>query len=250
MNKNHYRYVLRLGDNALILGQRMTEWCGHSPFLEEDIAMANCALDHIGRARLLLSYAGEIEGVGRSEDDLAFIRSDREFENFLLCELPIGDYAFTMARQYLLDTYHYHLFTGLISSTDGTLSAIAHKAIKETTYHMNRSRDWVLRLGDGTEESHGRIQIALERMWNYTDELFEVDSVDVEMAAEAIAPDPELLQSRWQADITATLKKATLVVPEKKWSLSGGRDGLHTEAMGYLLSEMQYLQRAYPGLSW
>ena len=167
MNKNHYRYVLRLGDNALILGQRMTEWCGHSPLLEEDIAMANCALDHVGRARLLLSYAAELEGEGRSEDDLAFVRSDREFENFLLCELPIGDYAFTMARQYLLDTYHYYLFTELVSSSDETLSAIAQKAIKETTYHMDRSRDWVLRLGDGTEESHERMQVALEGMWNY-----------------------------------------------------------------------------------
>ena len=250
MNKNHYRYVLRLGDNALILGQRMTEWCGHSPLLEEDIAMANCALDHVGRARLLLSYAAELEGEGRSEDDLAFVRSDREFENFLLCELPIGDYAFTMARQYLLDTYHYYLFTELVSSSDETLSAIAQKAIKETTYHMDRSRDWVLRLGDGTEESHERMQVALEGMWNYTEELFERDSVDVQMIAEAIGPDPERLHSKWQADINATIKKATLRVPEKKWSLSGGRNGLHTEAMGHLLSEMQHLQRTYPGLSW
>ncbi|MBT4205267.1 MAG: phenylacetate-CoA oxygenase subunit PaaC [Proteobacteria bacterium] len=250
MNKNHYRYVLRLGDNALILGQRMTEWCGHSPLLEEDIAMANCALDHVGRARLLLSYAAELEGEGRSEDDLAFVRSDREFENFLLCELPIGDYAFTMARQYLLDTYHYYLFTELVSSSDETLSAIAQKAIKETTYHMDRSRDWVLRLGDGTEESHERMQVALEGMWNYTEELFERDPVDVQMIAEAIGPDPERLHSKWQADINATIKKATLRVPEKKWSLSGGRNGLHTEAMGHLLSEMQHLQRTYPGLSW
>ena len=250
MNKNHYRYVLRLGDNALILGQRMTEWCGHSPLLEEDIAMANCALDHVGRARLLLSYAAELEGEGRSEDDLAFVRSDREFENFLLCELPIGDYAFTMARQYLLDTYHYHLFTELVSSSDETLSAIAQKAIKEATYHMDRSRDWVLRLGDGTEESHERMQVALEGMWNYTEELFERDPVDVQMIAEAIGPDPEWLHSKWQADINATIKKATLSVPEKKWSLSGGRNGLHTEAMGHLLSEMQHLQRTYPGLSW
>ena len=228
----------------------MTEWCGHSPLLEEDIAMANCALDHVGRARLLLSYAAELEGEGRSEDDLAFVRSDREFENFLLCELPIGDYAFTMARQYLLDTYHYYLFTELVSSSDETLSAIAQKAIKETTYHMDRSRDWVLRLGDGTEESHERMQVALEGMWNYTEELFERDPVDVQMIAEAIGPDPERLHSKWQADINATIKKATLRVPEKKWSLSGGRNGLHTEAMGHLLSEMQHLQRTYPGLSW
>jgi ring-1,2-phenylacetyl-CoA epoxidase subunit PaaC len=250
MNKHHYRYVLRLGDNALILGQRMSEWCGHSPFLEEDIAMANCALDHVGRARLLLSYAGELEGEGRSEDDLAFIRSDREFENFLLCEIPIGDYAFTMMRQYLLDTYHYYLFSGLISSVDERLSGIAQKAIKETTYHMDRSRDWVIRLGDGTEESHGRMQVALERVWNYTDELFEANSVDAAMTVAAIAPDLEWLQSRWQVDILSTLKKATLTLPEKKWALSGGRDGLHTEAMGHLLSEMQHMQRTYPGLSW
>jgi ring-1,2-phenylacetyl-CoA epoxidase subunit PaaC len=250
MNNHHYRYVLRLGDNALILGQRMSEWCGHSPFLEEDIAMANCALDHVGRARLLLSYAGELEGEGRSEDDLAFIRSDREFENFLLCEIPIGDYAFTMMRQYLLDTYHYYLFSGLISSVDERLSGIAQKAIKETTYHMDRSRDWVIRLGDGTEESHGRMQVALERVWNYTDELFEANSVDAAMTVAAIAPDLEWLQSRWQVDILSTLKKATLTLPEKKWALSGGRDGLHTEAMGHLLSEMQHMQRTYPGLSW
>jgi ring-1,2-phenylacetyl-CoA epoxidase subunit PaaC len=155
-----------------------------------------------------------------------------------------------MMRQYLLDTYHYYLFSGLISSVDERLSGIAQKAIKETTYHMDRSRDWVIRLGDGTEESHGRMQVALERVWNYTDELFEANSVDAAMTVAAIAPDLEWLQSRWQVDILSTLKKATLTLPEKKWALSGGRDGLHTEAMGHLLSEMQHMQRTYPGLSW
>ncbi len=246
----HFEYVLRLGDNALVLGQRVSEWCGHSPFVEEDVAMANTALDHIGRARLLLSLAGEIEGRGQTEDDLAYKRSEREFKNFLLCELPIGDFAFTIVRQVLMDTYHYHLYDRLQRSSDETLAAIAAKVVKESTYHLRHSSQWLIRLGDGTDESHRRAQAALDEQWRFTSELFAADSVDDYAVAAAIGPDVTALEQVWREHVGGILDESTLQQPEDVPLAASGRRGLHTEHMGFLLASMQAVQRAYPGLEW
>ena len=252
MSAEQFEYVLRLADNALILGQRLSEWCGHSPFLEEDIAMANTALDHIGRARMLYTHAGRLEGRGRDEDALAFQRDEREFRNVLMCELPIGDYAFTLVRQYLLDVYHRHQFAALMSSADDELAAIAAKASKEAAYHVRRSGDWVLRFGDGTEESHRRSQAALDELWAYTAELFATDEIEDAMILARMAPDMNAVRQAWEAEVLPRLRAATLVLPEDSdgWQASGGRAGLHTEHMGHLLAEMQTVQRTFPGLQW
>ncbi len=250
MSTAHVEYVLRRGDDALILGQRLAEWCGHSPFLEEDIAMANTALDHIGRARLLLTHAGTLEGRGRDEDALAYQRGEREFLNALICELPIGDFSFSLMRQYLLDVFHHALFQALTQSKDDGLAAIAAKAVKESAYHVRRSGDWVVRLGDGTAESHRRIQTALDELWGYTDELFIVDAVECEMASAGIAPVLADIAACWQAAVDPVLASAGLTVPKDEWRAGGGRAGLHTEHMGRLLAEMQSVQRSYPGQSW
>ncbi len=246
----HFEYVLRLGDNALILGQRLSEWCGHSPFVEEDVAMANTALDHIGRARMLLTLAGELEGSGQTEDDLAFKRNEREFKNFLLCELPVGDFAFTIVRQVLLDAYHFHLYDGLQQSSDPTLAAIAAKAVKECTYHLRHSSQWLIRLGDGTDESHRRAQDALNEQWRFTSEFFDVDQVDEFAVAAEIGPDVAGIRQQWYAEIANVLSTATLTQPQDAPLAASGRRGLHTEHMGYLLASMQSVQRAYPGLEW
>ncbi|MCP5201024.1 MAG: phenylacetate-CoA oxygenase subunit PaaC [Gammaproteobacteria bacterium] len=250
MSDAHFTYVLRLGDNALVLGQRLSEWCGHSPFLEEDIAMANTALDLIGRARMLYSHAGRLEGRGRDEDALAYLRDEREFGNFLMCELPNGDYGFTLVRQYLLDVYHRHLYAALTESRDDELAAIAAKAVKEAAYHARRSGDWVLRLGDGTAESNARCQAALDELWGYTAELFTPDAVDSAMLEAGVAPDLATLRTRWEADVLARLAEAGLTVPADDWQAEGGRAGRHTEHMGRLLAELQFVQRAYPGQQW
>ncbi|MCZ6664861.1 MAG: phenylacetate-CoA oxygenase subunit PaaC [Gammaproteobacteria bacterium] len=250
MSQAHFEAVLRLGDNALILGQRLSEWCGHSPFLEEDIAIANTALDHIGRARMLLSHAGELEGRGRSEDDLAYFRDEREFRNFLMVELPIGDFAFTLVRQFLLDVYHHELYARLKGSTDATLAGIAAKAVKECAYHVRRSGEWVLRLGDGTTESHDRAQPALDELWGFSHELFAGDAVDRAMADAKIAPDLAVIYEHWRREVEAILIEATLQIPDDGWQATGGREGVHTEHMGHLLAELQVLQRAYPELEW
>lgn len=247
---DHFEYLLRLGDNALILGQRLSEWCGHSPFVEEDVAMANTALDHVGRARMLLTHAAEVEGAGQTEDTLAYHRTEREFRNFLLVELPIGDFAFTIVRQFLADTYHYNLFEALVDSNDETLAAIAAKAVKESRYHLRRSSEWLCKLGDGTEESHGRTQDALNRIWRFTSELFEIDAVDEAVIAAGIAPKIELLETPWHHHVDETLREATLEKPAAAPLAASGRKGIHTEHLGYLLAEMQHLQRAYPGLTW
>jgi ring-1,2-phenylacetyl-CoA epoxidase subunit PaaC len=246
----HFEYVLRLGDNALILGQRISEWCGHSPFVEEDVAMANTALDHIGRARLLLTHAAELAGTGQTEDDLAYLRTERDFKNFLLCELPIGDFAFTIVRQVLMDTYHFLLFDRLQSSTDVTLAAIAAKVVKESTYHLRHSSEWLIRLGDGTAESHERVRGALHEQWRFTSELFAGDGVDEFAAAAGIGPALPALAAAWRERIGAILREATLDVPPDAPLAASGRAGLHTEHMGYLLAEMQSVQRTYPGLTW
>ena len=250
MNNAHFEYVLRLGDNALILGQRLAEWCGHGPFLEEDIALANTALDHVGRARMLLTHAGEMEGQGRDEDALAFRRDERDFRNFLICELPVGDFAFTLVRQFLLDVYHLHLFDALQGSADDTLAGIAAKAVKECAYHVRRSTDWVQRLGDGTAESHARAQAALDELWPYSNEFFAGDAIDAAMESTGVAPTLAAIYTAWQAETESTLAAATLAIPADEWQATGGRDGLHTEHMGHLLAEMQVLQRSHPGLEW
>ncbi len=250
MNAAHFEYVQRLGDNALILGQRLSAWCGHSPFLEEDIAMANTALDLIGRARMLYTHAAALEGQGRDEDALAYGRDERQFGNFLICELPNGDYAFTLVRQYLLDVYHHQLFLALCDSSDPSLAAIAAKAVKEAAYHLRRSGDWLVRLGDGTDESHARCQTALDELWAYTGELFVGDGIDSAMAERGIGLDPAQLAPAWRETVTTQINNATLKVPRDDWQASGGRAGLHTEHMGHLLAELQFLQRAYPGLQW
>lgn len=241
-------YARRLGDDALILGQRLCEWCSNAPVLEEDLALANTALDYLGRARLLLSYAGSFSG--KTEDELAFLRGEREFENLLLVELPNGDFAFSMARQFLLDVFEHGFFAALAASSDEQLAAIAGKAGKEVRYHLRRSAEWLRRLGLGTEESNARTQAALDELWGYTAELFEMDSLEERLVSTGVAVDRRVLQAGWLAEVTRAITQAGLRVPETAWSVRGGREGVHTEYLGHLLSELQYLQRAHPGLSW
>lgn len=249
-NEAVLQYAVRLGDDALILGHRLSEWCSNAPFLEEDLALTNVALDYIGRARMFYSYAAELSGDGRSEDSFAYLRDCREFTNLLLHELPRGDFAFTMARQYLVDEYALAFMQALQDSTDPRLAGIAAKAVKESTYHLRRSRDWVLRLGDGTEESHRRLQSAVDDLWGYTDELFEPDALETGLVKAGIAVDSAALRPAWDAAVRATLEEATITVPAGDWSVRGGRQGIHTESLGHLLSELQFMQRAYPGLQW
>ena len=221
----------------------MAEWCGHAPELEEDIALANVALDLLGHARFWLSYAGD-------EDELAFLRDAREFRNVLLVEQPNGDYAMTMARQFYFDAWHYLLLERLEHSTDARIAEIAAKARKEVTYHVERSSDWVVRLGDGTEQSHRRMQAALDELWMYTGELFEMDAVDEEMLRRGVGADLTALRAPWIERVGKKLAEATLRVPSGTWMQRGGKQGVHTEKLGYLLAEMQFLQRAYPNAQW
>ena len=252
MKKNEalFEYVLRLADDALINGQRLSEWCGHGPFLEEDVGVANTALDLIGRARLLLTYAGQLEGKGRDEDALAYGRDEREFRNVLMLELPNGDFAFTCVRQYLVDAYNSLLYGHLLESRDETLAGIAGRAAKESAYHLRHTREWMLRLGDGTEESHMRSQQALDRLWPYAAEFFTADAVTGVIGELGVGPDPQRLRHEWYSETRETFRRATLEPGDEGFHPSGGRDGRHTEYMGFLLAEMQFLQRAYPGLTW
>ncbi|MDR6584617.1 phenylacetate-CoA oxygenase subunit PaaI [Herbaspirillum sp. BH-1] len=244
-------YVRRLGDNVLVLSQRLSEWCGKGPALEEDMALINVSLDLIGQARLWLSYAGELEGQGRSEDQLAFLRDAHQFHNLLLVELPNGSYADTLARQFLFDVWHYFLLQGLCQSDDARIVEIAQKCLKEVTYHVRRSTDLVVRLGDGTEESHRRMQAAIDDLWMYTGELFTPDALDTAMQQQGLAPALDELQQKWQQHVTEVLQLATLRIPAAGlWMQSGGKQGRHTEHLGYLLAEMQFLQRSYPGAAW
>lgn len=244
------KFALALGDDALTMGQRLSEWISNGPFLEEDIALANVALDFVGRARMYLGYAAKLEGQGRSEDDLAFFRDCREFRNLLIFELPIGDFANTIARQYLIDAFEVPYFGALAQSRDETIAAIAAKAVKECRYHLRRSRDWVLRLGDGTEESHRRIQSAFDDVWPYGAELFEMPEFETRLLEVGVAVDRTGLKAGWERDVHETLDEATLEVPDTDNVIRGGREGIHTEHLGHMLSEMQFMQRAYPGLEW
>lgn len=244
------RYVLRLADTSLVLAQRLGEWVGHAPALEEDLGLANISLDLLGQARLLLGYAAELEGRGRSEDDLAFSRDQGEFLNVTLAEQPNGDFAHTIVRQVLIDAWQLELYDSLQRSADARLSAIAAKSLKETRYHFAYSSGWLLRLGDGTVESHARSQSALEALWRFTIELFTLDETD-ELTAEArIAPPLAELAPRWEARMQQLLRQATLTIPPHTAYRWQGKRGEHSEHLGYLLADMQFLYRAYPGARW
>ncbi len=245
-----FEYLLRLGDNALILGHRLSEWCGHSPALEEDLALSNVALDLIGQTQLWLNLAGEIEGKGRDADKLAYLRDARDFRNLLLVEQPNGDFAATMARQFYFDAWHYLLLRELIGSKDARVAEIAAKGLKEATYHLERSQEWVLRLGDGTEESHRRMQAAVDDLWMYTGEMFESDEVDEAMMRDGIGPDLSSLYEPWLGLMRATADEATLTLPQPGWAQRGGKRGMHSEHLGYILADLQFLQRAYPNATW
>src|SRR5687767_4224717 len=243
-------YLLRLGDDRLVLGHRLSEWCGHGPILEEDIALANIALDLIGQATLFLKLAGEAEGKGRSEDDLAYFREAVEYRNLQIVEFPKGDYAFTIVRQFLFDVYSYHVLEQLQKSSHPEIAGIAAKGFKEVRYHVRHSSEWVLRLGDGTAESHGRAQKALNDLWRFTGEMFTVDEVEREMAAAGIGTDLAALEPRWNGVVTDVLNRATLAIPGDPPAMTGGRRGIHTEHLGRMLSEMQIVARSHPGASW
>ncbi|MEQ8375963.1 MAG: 1,2-phenylacetyl-CoA epoxidase subunit PaaC [Roseibium aggregatum] len=245
-----FEWLLRRGDTALVLGHRVSEWCGHSPVLEEDIALANVALDLIGQARMWLGLAGEIEGKGRGENELAYLRDAWDFRNFLLAEQPNGDFGQTLMRQFLIDAYQVPLLEALKSSKDERIAAIAAKAGKEVAYHLDRSADLVIRLGDGTEESHRRMQQALDALWSYTGEMFASDAIDTAMAEAGLAPDAASLKAEWKETVEAVLDEATLTLPESDFAHMGGLTGRHSEHLGHMLAEMQFLQRAYPGATW
>ncbi|MDB2656864.1 phenylacetate-CoA oxygenase subunit PaaC [Crocinitomicaceae bacterium] len=245
-----FEYLLRLGDDSLILGHRLSEWCGHGPVLEEDIALTNLSLDLIGQATSIFDYAGKVEGKGRSEDDLAFLRFDKDYRNLLLVERPNVDFGVTIMRQFLFDAYRKPLFERLVHSSDEMIAAIAAKSLKETKYHLRHSSEWVIRLGDGTEESHNRIQDALNELWKYAAEIFYEDAVDAELKANGVLPDMDSLKSDWDTIVHAVLEEATLTIPDNNWKQEGGRKGLHTEHLGFILAELQYMQRAYPNMEW
>jgi ring-1,2-phenylacetyl-CoA epoxidase subunit PaaC len=241
-------YALALGDDALVLAQRLGEWVARAPQLEEDVALANIALDLLGQARTLLGYAGTVEGAGRDEDDLAYLRDDREFRNVQLVELPNGDFAVTMARQLVFSAYQHELYAALTGSADATLAGLAGKAVKEVAYHRDHATQWVLRLGDGTPLSRARMQAGLDQVWPYVDELF--DPADATSLLPGVAADPAALRPGWQRYVGSVLDQATLRPPEPRWRSRGGRSGLHTEHLGHLLAEMQHLHRSHPGASW
>lgn len=243
-------YVLRQGDRALVLAQRLLEAITHAPEIEEDMALSNLALDLIGQARALYSYAGEIEGVGHDENHFAYWRDQHEFLNPLLCEQPNGDFATVIVRQFLHDAFALPYWQAMTTSSDETLAALAGKSVKETAYHLRHSRSWVVRLGDGTDESHRRAQTALDGLWRFTGELSEHDTIEDELVDAGVAANPSDLAERWRATVVATLDEATLVTPADGVMQTGGRIGSHTESFSYLVGEMQVVARAHPGASW
>ena len=249
-----FDYLLRLADNGLVLAQRLSEWVGKGPILEEDIALTNVGLDLLGQSRLWFAYAQDvearIEGIGRSEDQLAFLRDAHEFRNLLLVEQHNGSHADTIARQFLFDHWHLLLLRGLAQSTDARIAEVAAKAVKEVAYHVQRSSDWVIRLGDGTDESHARMQAAIDDLWTYAGEMFAADAVELSLVGEGIAVDVRSLQAPWDEAVDAVLAQATLSRPGETFVRKGGKQGVHTEHFGRLLAEMQFLQRAYPDATW
>lgn len=245
-----FEYLLQLGDTTLVLGHRLSEWCGHGPFLEEDIAMTNIALDLVGQGRSCLAYAAEVEGKGRDEDALAYLRDAVQYRNLLLVEQPNGDFGVTMMRQFLFDAYQVPLLERLVDSKDERLGAIGQRSLKEARYHLRHSRDWILRLGGGTAESHDRAQAALNELWRFTGELFAADPALGGLVEAGVAVDPTTLEARWKQTVDATFEEVNLTPPEGTWMQDGGREGMHTEHLGYILTELQFLQRAYPGATW
>jgi ring-1,2-phenylacetyl-CoA epoxidase subunit PaaC len=246
----HVDYVLALADDALVSAQRMGWWISRAPQLEEDVALANIGLDQLGQARTLLAHAGALEGEGRSEDDLAYLRDERDFRNVHLVERPQTDFGVAMVRLLLFSAYQCELYSALRSSADATLAGVAGKAVKEVAYHLDHASRWVVRLGDGTQESHGRVQAALEAEWPFLGELFDASWLDPRLVAEGVAVDPAGLREGVLARVLPVLDEATLTVPEVAPARGSGRRGLHTEQMGYLLAEMQHLARSHPGATW
>lgn len=242
--------IYGLADSSLILAQRLSELCGHGPSLEVDMGLTNIALDLFGQVRSYYQYAAKELGDGTTEDDIAFLRTEREFRNVLLAEQPNTDFAYTIARQFLYDHFHYLMLQKLQNSTNGTLASIARKSLKEVTYHREYTSDWIKRLGDGTEESHQRIQDAIHNLWGYTDELFHKTKADENMIQKGIGVDFEEFKEEYYKNVKEVLEEATLEVPELKYFQKGGKNGVHTEHMGHLLTEMQYMQRTYPGMEW
>lgn len=266
-------YTLRLADNALILGHRLSEWCGHGPILEQDIAITNISLDHLGQARSLYQYAAEQfnalpaadkknyfssvalqsvidSGAALDEDDLAYLRDGWDFRNVLLVEQPNKDWAYTVARGLFYDAFYFFFYTQLQQSKDTTLAAIAEKSLKETTYHLRWSSEWVVRLGDGTDESHARMQQAINDMWSYSGEQLKANETDNVLLQVGIAPDMQAIAAQWHERIAAVLEEATMTTPTNTWMHEGGKEGRHTEHLGYILTELQFMQRAYPGMEW
>lgn len=250
MKDNLYKYILGIADNSLILGQRLGSLTGHGPSLETDIACTNISLDLFGQVRSYYQYAAKIAGDGRTEDDIAMLRKEREYVNVLLVEQPNTDFAYTMARQFLFDVYHLLFLNELQKSKDLTLSAIASKSIKEVSYHQRFSSDWIKRLGDGTDLSHQKMQEAIDALWTYTDELFHQTEAEIAMVKEGIGVDVTKLKETYYQIVNDILEESTLTIPESKWFQKGGKQGIHTEHMGYLLSDLQYMQRAYPNMEW
>ncbi|MEM6304843.1 MAG: 1,2-phenylacetyl-CoA epoxidase subunit PaaC [Pseudomonadota bacterium] len=246
-----FEWLCRMGDNTLVLGHRISEWCGMAPVLEEDIALANTALDLIGQTQLWLGMAGEVEGAGRDADRLAFHRDVWDFRNVLLVEKPNGDFGQSMMRQFLFDAWHIEMLKALQASSNAEIAAIAEKSVKEVTYHLERSSDTVIGLGDGTQESHTRMQAALDLLWPYAGEMFLGDDVDAEMTRRGIAPDPATLRAGFDATLTTVLGEATLIRPDDDFAHKGGKTGArHSEHLGHMLTTMQWLQRAYPDARW
>lgn len=251
MTRPLFEFLLRLGDNTLVLGHRVSEWCGVAPVLEEDIALANTALDLIGQTQMWLGYAGEVESEGRSADKLAYFREAWDFRNLLLLERPNDNFGVTMMRQFLFDAFQVPLLTALESSTDTRIAEIAAKSVKEATYHLERSRETVIGLGDGTATSNAKMQAALDLLWPYVGEMFVVDDIDAAMVKDGIAPDPSTLRAAWDAVVLPSLSEATLTVPEGDFTHKGGKNGArHTEHLGHMLAQMQILPRSYPDASW
>ncbi len=243
-------FLLYLADTALILGQRLGEWCGHGPVLEQDMAMTNISLDYIGRSRLLYQYAASLHNEKTDEDQLAFLRDERNFYNVLLVEQANTDFAFTVARQFFLESFQYPYFTALKDSADPQLAAIAEKTVKETAYHLKWSAEWMIRLGDGTPVSHEKIQTAVNELWSYTGELFMPASYELDMQSSGMAPDLKSIQENWNAKVQLVFNEAGLEKPKDQWMQSGGKAGTHTELLGFILTDMQYMQRSYPHLNW
>ena len=250
MKESLIQYILYLADNSLILGQRNAEWCGHGPVLEQDIAITNISLDLIGQARNFYQHAATLIGDSATEDSLAYLRKEREFENCLLVEQPNGDWAQTILRQFFFSQYQYLLFEQLQDSKDEQLAAIAEKSLKEVTYHLRWSSEWVIRLGDGTDESHKRMLRAIDELWRYTGELFEASSYELQTASEGTGVEVSRLKETWMSRVNEVFSEAALTVPENVFMQTGGKEGKHTEHLGYILTELQYMQRAYPGCEW